>query len=733
MVTVAEALQTGIQHKQQGRADRAESIFRQVLQWEPDQADALHLLGLIQCERGEPCRALELVERAIARSPEWAPFHFSRGQILGTLGQTKEACIAYRRCVSLDPTMADAHNNLGTLLVGLGKVDEAARSFRRALEIDPDCARAQKNLGLLERDRGRWQEAEEAFRAAIRICPDDARLHGELAQLLSRQGRTEEAVALFREAVHLTPDDPIVHNLLGAALVGLRQTDEAAVHFRIAIRLTPDYSEARGNLAATLKELGEPELAVAEFERAVAKRPSPALRVREACVLPVIPRSYDHMMQYRQRMQERVDRLMQEGLRLRDPYQQINSLNFYLAYQGLDDREIQEAMARLYLKMCPDLGWTAPHCDGGGHSASGRPRVAIVSAFLHHHTIGKLVLGIVQKLAETGFHVVLFRFPGPRDSLSQKLVHAANETIALRKCLHEARATIARARPDILFYPDIGMEPFTYYLAFSRLAPVQCVSWGHPVTTGIPNLDYFLSSDLIEPEEGDGHYSERLVRFSRLPAYYYRPELPSRPISRRKLGLPEDCRLYVCPQSLMKFHPDFDPILGALLRRDPEGELVLLEGLYPQWTELLRQRFTRSFPDAVARVRFLPRMAEHRFHNLLRSADAILDPLHFGSGNSSYEAFALGAPIVTWPGAFMRGRVTVGGYRQMRISDLIAHDADHYVDLAFRLANDRPFREEMSRRIRDRSALLFEDSQFIDQLGRFFERARQDPTATNAV
>ncbi len=156
---------------------------------------------------------------------------------------------------------------------------------------------------------------------------------------------------------------------------------------------------------------------------------------------------------------------------------------------------------------------------------------------------------------------------------------------------------------------------------------------------------------------------------------------------------------------------------------------MLVEGRYPRWTELLRERLARSFPDAVERLRFLARMAGERFLTLLWAADAVLDPPQFGSGNSSYEAFALGAPIVTWPGAFMRGRVTAGGYRQMGVQGLVARDGDHYVELAFRLAHDRLFRKEMSARILERSDLLFEDAQFIDELHRFFERALRGAAA----
>ena len=109
------------------------------------------------------------------------------------------------------------------------------------------------------------------------------------------------------------------------------------------------------------------------------------------------------------------------------------------------------------------------------------------------------------------------------------------------------------------------MEPITYTLAFSRLAPVQCVTWGHPVTTGIPTIDYFISSEALESEESDQHYTERLVRLKTPAIYYYRPETPTSLKDRAAFGLPESGALYMCPQSLFKLHPSFDEILAGTL------------------------------------------------------------------------------------------------------------------------------------------------------------------------
>ena len=84
-------------------------------------------------------------------------------------------------------------------------------------------------------------------------------------------------------------------------------------------------------------------------------------------------------------------------------------------------------------------------------------------------------------------------------------------------------------------------------------------------------------------------------------------------------------------------------------------------------------------------------------------ADVILDPPFFGGGNTSYEAFAMGLPIVTWPGSFMRGRVTEGCYRQMGFTELVADSLDSYVEIALRLANDDVWRERVKNEIAARS------------------------------
>jgi predicted O-linked N-acetylglucosamine transferase (SPINDLY family) len=406
---------------------------------------------------------------------------------------------------------------------------------------------------------------------------------------------------------------------------------------------------------------------------------------------------------------------------------EVGTCTFFLAYQGRNDRDLIASVSAIVRKAAPTLGFAAPHCRPGPHSRRTRDviHIGLLSSYFHRHTIGKLNLGFVRNLSRAGFSVTLLGFPGPDDPLARAFQRSADQVVILPRKLDEARRRIAALALDVIYYPEIGMDPWTYYLAHARLAPVQCVSWGHPVTTGIPTIDYFLSSHLLEPEDATGHYTEELVRLAGLHTYYYEPALEGPLKDRAALGLPEAATLYVCPQSLFKFHPDFDPLVAAILRGDPSGRLVLIEGMHAHWTELLYARFQRTLSDVYRRVLFLPRLPLDDFLHLQAQADVLLDTPHFGGGNTSLEAFTFGTPIVTKAGSFLRDRITYACYEQMGVRDAIAGSDDDYIAQALRLGTDRAWREHVRAQILARKHRLYEDREVVRGLESFLRAAVQ--------
>ena len=256
------------------------------------------------------------------------------------------------------------------------------------------------------------------------------------------------------------------------------------------------------------------------------------------------------------------------------------------------------------------------------------------------------------------------------DETTGRFREAADRFLAVPREVEPARRQIADLGLDILLFADVGMDALTYTLAFSRMAPIQCAAWGHPDTSGSPAIDYFLSSERLEPPQADAHYTERLVRLPNLGTYYQRPQLTAPARLRGHFGLPADRHLYLCPQTLFKFHPDFDAVFAGILQQDPRGELVLLEGRVANWTARLKRRLAGALAENFSRVRFLPAQPNADFLQLLALANVVLDPFPFGGGNTSFEALAVGTPIVTWPGNYLRRPDHCGTLRQNGIDRL---------------------------------------------------------------
>jgi protein O-GlcNAc transferase len=292
-----------------------------------------------------------------------------------------------------------------------------------------------------------------------------------------------------------------------------------------------------------------------------------------------------------------------------------------------------------------------------------------------------------------------------------------------------ARRQIAELDLDVLVFADVGMDALTQTLAYSRMAPIQCVTWGHPDTTGSPAMDYFVSSQLAETDEADAHYSERLVRLPNLGVYYARPAASGPVRTREFFGLDAARHVYLCPQTLFKFHPEFDQVLRGILEADPLGDLVVMEGRVPNWTHRLRQRWAGTLGESAARVRFVAAQPNADFLQLLAQADVILDPFPFGGGNTTYEALAVGTPVVTWPGRFLRGRLALAMYRKLGWADCVVDSAEAYSGLAVRLATDVSFRAAVREKIRVTIPALFEDADEVRGWEAFFREAVESPEA----
>jgi len=674
-----------------------------------------------------------------------------------SLGQLDEAIRTFQQAIQVMPHLAEAHYNLGNIWLAQHQFARAIPSFQQALNHKPNYIKACHNLGLAYQQQGQWAEAEQCYQQVIALTATtgfDSRVHAwhNLGNLYQQQNRLAEATAAYQDAIALLESQPLnerqsldlleLYNHLGNVWLEQQQLTQAIACFERAeceaakitkeadVRAFRDPSSVRvlfattlANLGAAYHKMGQVDEAIRYFEQALQFHDNPILRLRLALTLPIIYPSLESLTTWRQRLESQIETLCQANLTF-DLTSDIVTLptNFLAAYQGHNDRDLQAKIASIVTRSLSFVPGQLLKNKQPMTNDKGQLTIGFISAHFKHHTVGKLMQGLIAKLPRPDFKVIVFSIGHHTDEIATFIRHHADEYITLSSQLEQARQQILAQPLDLLFYADIGMEPFSYALGLSRLAPVQCVTWGHSMTTGLPEMDYYLSSELYETAAADQHYTEKLIRLKSLNTYFYRPSLKLPLLVGEGRG---EGTIYLCPQSLYKYHPDFDELLGQILRRDPQGQLWLLSGQQPHWNELLWQRFQITMPDVLSRVKFVPRQDQAGFLQLLTQADIILDPPHFGGCNSSLEAFAFGLPIVAMPSQFLRGRFTAGFYQAMGLSELIAHTPAEYVNLAVRLGSDITYRQQVNAQILAANHVLYENMAAVDEMAAFFKSVCQ--------
>ncbi len=389
---------------------------------------------------------------------------------------------------------------------------------------------------------------------------------------------------------------------------------------------------------------------------------------------------------------------------------------FRLAYHGRNDLHLQSMrgdwLASLVQPLTPSLGTRA--ADRGK-----KIRVAFVSKHIRDCTVGQYFKHFFTDLARPSDDVIeVFIYAcGTRDvvtddvqaSVAQLKQFAAGNTAVL-----EIAHAIAADAPDVLIYPEIGMEPMIEKLAAMRLAPLQCMLWGHPVTSGLPTIDVFFSAEALEPANAQTHYRERLQLLPGLGTGYPQPPRPSA-LTRQELGLPENVPLVVCAQSPFKWSPAFTHAVAEILARTPNSRLIVFDGpagnRKSAFDRYLEHFFRPYDVNVKARVIRMPQRSRTDFLSVLSNCDIALDTFGFSGGNTSLDSLSVGLPVVTLPGEFMRGRQTFAMLRMLPAmvhSELIATDAADFASRAVKLLREQSVRDALRTAIQSHAHLLFD-------------------------
>jgi predicted O-linked N-acetylglucosamine transferase (SPINDLY family) len=697
-MSAADRYQRALAAHRSGKLDQARALYREILQAHPDDADALHQLGVIAVQSGDPVGGMELIQQSLRTKPGQAEAYSSLGNALRELKRPAEAIVCYERALELDPRHASALNNRGSALLDLGRLPQSLESYERALQIRPNHPGTLYNHGNTLVRLGRPEEAVRSYEQAIRLHPDfEAALRAHSRTLFGMQ-RLVEALASLERYLLFYPDDAEAHNERGLALSDLQRVPEAIRSFDRAIQLNPGLVAAHFHRAVTLSVQAWYAEAIDSYDR--------VLRLDPECPWAFGGRAHLKMMQcdwaeWRRHVE-----------RLRTQIAQDKPVISPLALCSLSDSaSLQHQCARKFTETCfpaaPQPLWT------GERYTHERIRVAYISADFRTHPVSYLLAGVLERHDRRHFEITALSLRPAEDSVMGKRVRDAVDSfvdVSLQPD-PEVAESIRRLEIDIL----VDLQGYTLWnraaILAHRAAPLQVNYLGFPATMGAGYMDYIVADEEVIPAGAEGAYTEQVVR---LPQCYLpfddRQAISERSVTRAEAGLPAHGLVFCAFNNHYKINPAVFDVWMSLLRSTP-GSVLWLRSAGPGPTANLRREAAARgvTPERLVFAEQVALLADHLAR--LRLADLFLDTLPYNAHATAAHALWAGVPVLTCRGSAFASRVGASLLRATGLDDLIADDLEEYGTLATRLAaSPRALAETRARLARNRSSCRLFDT-----------------------
>ena len=677
--------------------ETARDVYLEALSLNPYHSMSWHSLAFNYYYLEQYSKAKEAIQKAIKLDDSSAQNYHVLGLILEKTDNIFSALKAYQKASEKDGKLIDTYDKLGDIYFQQKEIDKAIVAYQTALDLA---------FGSLK---------VHLFKKMAKICEflgDKSFVAFNLGYSAYFNNQNKEAISYFEEFLESHPTAIDIYLNLCSCYLKTNQTRSAINLVNKAFELFPDNLE---NLVFT--------------------------RLDQS-ILPILYEDTKEIKFYRERFSQRLDELI-EKINLHPFINKKSSLkiietgtNYYLGFQGENDLQIQQkyssyihtSLSKIYPQWCQTINLSQ-------NIKQRKIRIGYISTRLYG--LGRLYLACLKYRDKSRFETFVYDISGDDESVkNEKIIFRENfKTYSdymrfIPRNIDDICPLIIADNLDILILPEIGLDTVMDNLSCLRLAPIQCTTWAHPMTSGSPNIDYFLSSDLMEPANAEEHYSEKLVRLPNLGFSIQPPILQDFDKKRSDFGLRDDSIVYLCCQSLLKYLPQHDYIFPSIAQQNKLAQFVFFDPfLGSVITESFKKRIDKIFIQFNLKYEdyctFLKTLEFDDYLIVHQLSDIFLDSFGWSGGVTTLDAIACGLPIVTCPEKMMRSRQSDGMLRMIGVTETIAKTETEYIEIALRLGLDQEWRKVVRDKMAANKHLLFDDRECIKGLECFFEEAVQ--------
>ncbi|MBI2313376.1 MAG: tetratricopeptide repeat protein [Betaproteobacteria bacterium] len=723
----------------------AETLYRKILKAQPENFDALYLLGKLAAGSSRTREAIEFLSQAVAIKGDVASFRYALGAALLSAGDLDRAEDCLNTALRLDPAYAEAYNDLACVLQQRGRLREAEDLFRKALQANPRLPQAHFNLATVIEDQDLPEQAIDHYRCALELRPDYPQAHHRLGTALNRLGRIEEAAAAYRRALELEPDGDGAYLLLGNIYAAQGKFEDAAecycrsldiddgspekwhrlaIVFQLegklaqavdcchkALERDPSHYDSHFVLGTIFRDQGKYEDALKEFQALVRLKPEDsqgllaiatvhhywahsieAIETYRACLRldPNCVRAYNDLggcLHELGRLTE-AEAAFRKAMEIdpRSPVPFSNMLFSKNCQYGVDPadffREHLDWAARFE---APVAGELRPHAND--RDPQRKLRVGYISPNFSQHPVAFFVYPVFRLRDADRFETWCYSDVEVEDRVTERLKGAADRWQRVVGLSNEHLAQrIRKDGIDVLVDLAGHSAGGNRMLLFARKpAPVQVTWLGYLNTTGLAAMDYRITDAVACPPGMERYHTERLLRMPDSQWCYATPE------EAPEVGpLPAPAAGHVtfgAMHQLPKVNAPVIDLWGQLMHRVPGSRLVAAaRGVSGARDELIG-RFG-ALGIAAERLEILDFLDFPKFLELHNRIDINLDAFPYTGGTTTCHSLWMGVPLVTLTGRGVMSRGGASLLSAVGLRELIADTPEAYLEVAVRLAGD---------------------------------------------
>lgn len=722
----------GLRCLQRGNADDADEFFAKAHRLDPNNVDTLNLLGVREYQKQHYQEAIRLLSAAHQLHSHSAQILNNLGLAHNSIGEFQRALEFFDLAITIDAGVAEIHNNRGNSLKGLHQNAGALNAYQIALQLQPDHAEAISNQGIIYLEQKNYRQAVEYFEKAIQLKPTFASAFNSLGNAFTALNEYSSAFQAYDRALQINPQYLDACLNFGIALKKAKVYVDAVKCLQYGVQLNPRHAKTYFLMGEVFFDIGDTESADINFRKSLELDPG-NMDSQFALTIAQIPKVFsntEEVHQSRENFSHEMKRLQYLETSASTPKEILGNIGrhpFYLAYQN----EENQFLLNEYGDICSEAAKSIQAILNDAKVDSKENHIKIRLGIVSHYFCDHPVWHAITKGWITQFNLDLFEIhifnTGGREDRETDLAKRRGESYTNNgESTMEMADLILHKQLDILLFPEIGMDVATKALACLRLAPVQIVSWGHPETTGLPTVDYFLSADSFEPKDADRNYREKLITLPQLGTYVESEVVETIELNLSDFGISSTSPILLCPGSPSKYSPQQDASFIEIAKAVGDCQFIFFD-FQKELTFALHSRLSKAFLDAGLNpdtyIQFIPFLKKEEFYSLMLQADLYLDTIGFSGFNTALQAIACNLPIVTMDGPYMRGRLASAILRHLKLGDFITATNQEYIDTAVGLIQNKALRQSHQERIAKSQLTLFNNADAIRFLEAFLIKA----------